>query len=673
MKATASNPNIGPAPAQRPRAGSSVGINIGVPAAAAAKYRAVDEGVKGHRRSPRTTRREVFRVTAGGAARVSVIVALALVTVLLVAHLHGAGRVGTTPDASLRHRRGVPEKPLSYYQTPEEQAQHENLLKVMGAHMEADATGANHQHQHHHHPPAAPVERRDVTDSYDSFYSTSTIAPWYACDPKVCKLPACQCATTAPPAGLSPSQVPQFVTFTLDDAVNSAVYDQPINAMKGIRGADGCDMKGIYFLSATWTNYHAVQTLYASGHEIACHTFTHSFPTIQEVVAMRNATEMFADVPQSKIRGFRAPYLFYSLESLTNIRALGFEYDSTMTIDNAGAKTVWPFTFDYGMPISCATGNCTGAKPTPDNPAGWRAPGLWEIPMYNLMTTDGGAWSMDPGVDGVEFAAMLRKSFNDHYKGNRAPFGIYLHSAYLMADPTRTTILHDFFAEIAPLTDVRFVTNDQLLTWLRNPVPLANMTAKCKPPAPASPTATEVCDGLDNNGNGVVDEGVTKTCQFGTSNFATCKICPIRVPSLDESVPPLAINGKLPGCQLPSGGCGYGAFNAATCMCDCKGSSDDPNGSGACRNALGVCATMRLPDPARQGFYLTCAQSANKTSSTTGTTSTTNSSSSGSFNSSKFSNNTFDPVSAAVPGVGGPSMLLTVALLLVVAVATGML
>lgn len=36
----------------------------------------------------------------------------------------------------------------------------------------------------------------------------------YACDANSCKLPKCQCASTSPPGGLNPTDVPQFIVFT---------------------------------------------------------------------------------------------------------------------------------------------------------------------------------------------------------------------------------------------------------------------------------------------------------------------------------------------------------------------------------------------------------------------------------------------------------------------------
>ncbi len=41
------------------------------------------------------------------------------------------------------------------------------------------------------------------------------------CDPSYCRLPDCYCGGLDIPGGYSPSDIPQFVLLTFDDAVNS--------------------------------------------------------------------------------------------------------------------------------------------------------------------------------------------------------------------------------------------------------------------------------------------------------------------------------------------------------------------------------------------------------------------------------------------------------------------
>ncbi|KAJ3005432.1 hypothetical protein HKX48_000684 [Thoreauomyces humboldtii] len=52
-------------------------------------------------------------------------------------------------------------------------------------------------------------------------------------------------------------------------------YPLAVNATAGTTNPNGCRMPATFFVSTQYTNYHMVQMLYKSGHEIACHTMTH--------------------------------------------------------------------------------------------------------------------------------------------------------------------------------------------------------------------------------------------------------------------------------------------------------------------------------------------------------------------------------------------------------------
>lgn len=68
----------------------------------------------------------------------------------------------------------------------------------------------------------------------------------YECDPDSCQLPSCHCASTEPPGGLSPSDTPQFITWTSDDAMN--IYTDA--AVKGFleerRNPNDCPVRSTY-------------------------------------------------------------------------------------------------------------------------------------------------------------------------------------------------------------------------------------------------------------------------------------------------------------------------------------------------------------------------------------------------------------------------------------------
>ena len=81
----------------------------------------------------------------------------------------------------------------------------------------------------------------------------------------------------------------------------------------------------------------------------------------------------------------------------------------------------------------------------------------------------GDACSNPNEEDGV--FKMLMKNFNRHYSTNRAPFGLFYHSAWFSNSHHRKGFLK-FLDEINRLNDVFFVTNWQMIQWMRNPTPL---------------------------------------------------------------------------------------------------------------------------------------------------------------------------------------------------------
>ena len=120
-------------------------------------------------------------------------------------------------------------------------------------------------------------------------------------------------------------------------------------------------------------------------------------------------------IPLNSILGFRAPYLNYSADLLTQLQKSGFLYDSSATasipVTDNGTDAFWPYTLDNGLANDCLTfdGICQG-KP--------QLPGLWEIPMYAIFDERGGAGThlMDPWLDGNATAVLswMKNTFAAH-------------------------------------------------------------------------------------------------------------------------------------------------------------------------------------------------------------------------------------------------------------------
>ncbi|KAJ3299272.1 hypothetical protein HK104_009488 [Borealophlyctis nickersoniae] len=237
-------------------------------------------------------------------------------------------------------------------------------------------------------------------------------------------------------------------------------------------------------------------------------------PSTQEILGAYEALNTFAGIPKQQITGFRHPFLLYNDESLANIQSTRlFQYDSSMPLSYLQAG-YWPYTLDNGPVATCTAGTCSPQ---------FRFPGLWEIPLYSLVNEDGTEnATMDPdpvpgGAVGIptkdEIVRVLKHNFLTHYNGGRLPFGIYLHAAIAVTQPQRVTALREFAGWIvgSGYRDVYWVTNQQLLKWMANPTDvdgsLKNPALDCLMPATAQGNK-EICDGVDNDGNGQIDEGL---------------------------------------------------------------------------------------------------------------------------------------------------------------------
>lgn len=364
----------------------------------------------------------------------------------------------------------------------------------------------------------------------------NTGASTYSCDPNTCKLANnCLCASKNPPNGFSPADTPQFVTVTFDDSIQPQLY-KTAKKMLNITNPNGCPGRGTWFVSMQYTDFSLVQQWYASGNEIADHTFSHvGSPSDQEIISCREMLNKYGGIPNGKIQGFRAPFLNYTKETLSQLSKLGFAYDSSASALNDDAY--WPYTLDNGLANDCWTGICGSSQ--------LKAPGLWEIPMYAVFDKTQAAQLMDVYIAGepADFKEWSLKTFNDHYNGGRQPFGIYVHPTHLTGylgspDPApKLDGLVSLIKELSEKPDVWFVTNQQLLQWMKNPVKASELGKqdymRCEQPV----IAKEICNGLDDDNNQNVDDGLLNSCNFGTTTFNTCFNCPGSAPTLNMPTP----------------------------------------------------------------------------------------------------------------------------------------
>lgn len=69
------------------------------------------------------------------------------------------------------------------------------------------------------------------------------------------------------------SDVPQFVVFTADDAVQQYTLDAVNQFLAHRTNPNGCPVKMTYYTSLNYTNYTLVTDWFVAGNEIADHTY----------------------------------------------------------------------------------------------------------------------------------------------------------------------------------------------------------------------------------------------------------------------------------------------------------------------------------------------------------------------------------------------------------------
>ncbi|KAJ3490417.1 hypothetical protein NLJ89_g11432 [Agrocybe chaxingu] len=381
--------------------------------------------------------------------------------------------------------------------------------------------------------------------------TTSPDAAGYSCDPSRCQLPNCHCASTSPPGGLDPSEVPMFVVFTADDAIQSYTLDAVNQFLAHRRNPNGCPIKMTYYTSLTYTNYTLVTDWYVAGNEIADHTMTHvGSPPADEINGNLITLNALAGIPMSAIKGFRAPYLNYTADTLKQLYESEFTYDSSSTasvpVTDPNTDAYWPYTLDNGMANNCLTipGTCKGEP---------KLPGFWEVPMYAFFDRNGAAGPhlMDPWLDTANGASSVNDSatleymqntFTDHYRGNRQPIGLYTHPIHVSRTYPGVTVrastinmINAFLDWAQEQQNVWIVSTEQLLDWVQHPIPVSQLdsVASLKCTTPQVDENAQICNGIPRN-----EAGLLSHCAFSDFPFYTCYGCPSEHPTPANPNPP---------------------------------------------------------------------------------------------------------------------------------------
>ncbi|GAK65039.1 carbohydrate esterase family 4 protein [Moesziomyces antarcticus] len=408
----------------------------------------------------------------------------------------------------------------------------------------------------------------------------------YSCNPATCQLPKCHCADTNPPGGLDPKDVPQFIVFTADDAVQDYTINSVNQFLAQRKNPNGCKPLMSYYVSLNYTNYAQVTELYVNGNDIGDHTMTHQEQpaTNAEIDGNLITLNALAGIPYKSIIGYRAPFLLYDRANLEHLAKTGFTYDSSSTasvpVTDPNTDAFWPYTLDNGMANDCqSVANICGGQP--------QLPGFWEIPMYAIFDERGaaGAHLMDPYLDSAnasDVLAWMKSTFTDHYNGKRQPFGVYTHPIHLakgypgLKDPVdQINMLNEFLdwaTTSADMQNVWIISNKQLIAWMQNPVPASQLNTldafKCQ----TANVDQHICNGFAKN-NDLLEHCISNTAGDALNNspFYTCYGCPQTTPSPQQPNPPQKNNDRSLRTRIPNN-CDTPFWDPVAAKCLCSGS-----------------------------------------------------------------------------------------------------
>jgi prepilin-type processing-associated H-X9-DG protein len=247
-----------------------------------------------------------------------------------------------------------------------------------------------------------------------------------------------------PPGGLSPSQVPQFITIGFDDNSQSGINEEPesqgiswvINFLKELKNPsqttpnpktyDGAPCRVSFYMTTTYMDdYYGgenpanvrnrLNVAYLDGHEIGNHTHTHNIswqtsppnaatwraeidrcnnwltkplaPDTMPLWKQAESDDFGPAVEQEHIYGFRTPFLAYGGDLFPVLKEKGLIYDCTIEegahASHNGTNFRWPYTLDNGSP-----GHTESWLGNPNNPNHFTikpTPGLWELPNHVIM------------------------------------------------------------------------------------------------------------------------------------------------------------------------------------------------------------------------------------------------------------------------------------------------
>jgi hypothetical protein len=285
----------------------------------------------------------------------------------------------------------------------------------------------------------------------------------------------CKCASTENP--LADGDAPQLISLTFDEAVvNDIFQDVWTPLLFDRKNPDGNNIGATFFVPHEYTDYERVHDLYLRGFEIGLNSITKNSlaqywsnatedTLINEFGGQRTIITTFANIPSEDIIGARTPQLQLEGDvSINAYEASGIQYDSSWT--SRSNRILFPYTLDYLSTQECRTGTTC---PTESHP------GFWIAPINNLQGNNSVECNsltscfIEGSADDISTWLLQQVDRNGT---NKAPLTLMVPSSWFRFVNNSFEGFEKFLDELGGRSDVFLVSQQQVIEWMKNPVPV---------------------------------------------------------------------------------------------------------------------------------------------------------------------------------------------------------
>ena len=279
------------------------------------------------------------------------------------------------------------------------------------------------------------------------------------------------------------SEIPLFIVITLQESLSNVAYDwtQKIFNENNIN-KNGDIIPVTHYIDTTYSNYKYIQNRYLDGSQIVSHGVYNNditsnsdlYEWYYQLHLSREYISIHAGIPLYKINGFRSPYFSKGLITTDNmyntLNGIFYYHDSSVQtiLDSNDNEFIWPYTFNrYDNRVRYTEGNGPSKS----------YPGLWEIPVYYVydinkteIGTKYGYYDYYDNDTSVDFAEVFKWNYIMRNNSNRAPMQLNFRNVWF-ANDNNTDALNRFIQWAVKQPNTWFVTVQQLIEWMNNPVP----------------------------------------------------------------------------------------------------------------------------------------------------------------------------------------------------------